>query len=397
MVANRLRRELPTASWSVVCVDRDPDHHYQPGYLYLPFGAGRQEEILRPKKDLLCPGIQLIIDEVSGVDVDGRSVQTRGGGTLSYDFLVLSTGCRIAPEEVDGLEEIWRKTAFDFYTLDGARALGEAMQAFTGGRLVIDIAEVPYKCPITPMEFAYLADDYLSRRGIRDRTEIVLATPLSKLLHLSDAADALDELCRTKGVEVLTDFSLSSVQGGKLEELGGASRVVDFDLLVSIPPNLGDELMEETGLDEGNAGYVPTDPHTLKARSHDRIYVIGDGTDLPTSKAGSVAHFCAPVLEQNLLAEIRGEEPDARFDGHTNCFIETGGGKALMIDFAYDIDALPGTFPFPVVGPFSLLRATRINHWGKVAFRPMYWHMLMPGRPMPLPHHFSMTGKQTTT
>jgi len=394
MVANKLRKSLPAGEWRIACVDPDPQHHYQPGYLYLPFGTGSAADIVKPKRDYLFDGVDLIVDEVVDIDGDTRTMKTRGGETLECDFMVLSGGCRIAPDEVDGLDEVWRKTAFDFFTLDGASALGEAMAKFEGGRLVVDIAETPYKCPITPMEFCYLADAYLKRRGLRDKTEIVLVTPLPRLLHMDAAADALDQLCADKGVEVVPNYALSGVEGNVLEELGGESRDIEFDLLAMIPPNHGAEVFEDTGLDDGNAGYIPTDPATLKARNIERTYVIGDGSDIPTSKAGSVAHFCTPILVENLLAEIHGKEPPARFDGHTNCFIETGDGKALMIDFSYDVPALPGTFPLPGVGPFSLLSASRINHWGKVAFRPMYWSMLLPGRPMGLPEKFSMSGKR---
>jgi len=208
------------------------------------------------------------------------------------------------------------------------------------------------------------------------------------------AADALAQLCEDKGVKVLYDFTLAGVEGDRIEELGGEGREVAFDLLVSIPPNFGAEALEDSGLDDGNVGYVRTDKETLKARDHERMYVIGDGADLPTSKAGSVAHFCTPILVDNLLAEIDGREPTARFDGHTNCFIETGDGKALMIDFSYDTQALPGLFPWAGIGPFPLLKASRMCHWAKVAFRPMYWHMLLPGRPMPFPDRYSAAGKR---
>jgi len=393
MVANKLRRALPVSEWDIVCVDQDERHHYQPGYLYLPFGTGRPEDIVKPKERFLASGVRLILGAIETVDVDKREVQVAGGETVHYDYLVIATGCRIAPDEVDGLDEVWGRKAFDFFTLEGAAALGEAMAKFEGGKLVIDIAEVPYKCPITPMEFAYLADAYLKKRGLRERTEISLVTPTSRLLHMDAAADALDALCADKGVSVYTDFGLAEVADGSIEELGGEGREIEYDLLVIIPPNLGAEVYEDCELDDGNAGYIPTDPHTLKARNIDRCYVIGDGSDLPTSKAGSVAHFCAPILVENLLAEIEGKEPPARFDGHTNCFIETGDGKALMIDFSYDVPALPGVFPVPGIGPFSLLKASRINHWGKVSFRPMYWSMLLPGRPLPFPERFSMKGK----
>ncbi|MHC5039183.1 MAG: type III sulfide quinone reductase, selenoprotein subtype [Planctomycetota bacterium] len=393
MLANQLRGKLPRDEWDVICIDRDPRHHYQPGYLKLPFGWIRKEQILKPKKDLLRPGIRLVVDSVTGIDPGQRSVRTGKGESFPYDFLVIASGCRIAPDEVDGLDTVWNKTAFDFYSLEGAAELGKALPGFEGGRLVINIAEVPFKCPIAPLEFAYMADDYLKQKGIRKKTEIVVSTPLPKILHMDTAADALEGLCKAKGIEVVTDFSVGEVMEGKIEEMGMQSRAIDFDLLVIVPPNLGDEVMEETGIDEGNAGYVPTDPHTLKARSHERIYVIGDAADLPTSKAGTVAHFCVPIVMENLLAEMEGREPSARFDGHTNCFIETGEKKAMMIDFAYDVDAMYGRFPTRF-GPFSLLAESRVNYWGKLASRHLYWNRFLPGQFVPIPEKFSMKGKK---
>ena len=170
-------------------------------------------------------------------------------------------------------------------------------------------------------------------------------------------------------------------------------RSIPYDLLVTVPAHKGASFIEESGL--GNdMGFLPTDPLTLAAKKDDHIFALGDATDLPSSKAGSVAHFQADVLQENLLAAIAGKSPRSRFDGHANCFIESGKGKALLIDFNYDTDPLPGVFPFSVVGPMPLLKEARRNHWGKLAFQWAYWHLLLPGRPIPISTRMSMAGKR---
>jgi sulfide:quinone oxidoreductase len=168
---------------------------------------------------------------------------------------------------------------------------------------------------------------------------------------------------------------------------------VPFDLLVTVPLNMGADFIARSGLgDELN--YVPVDKHTLLAKGHDNIFAIGDATNIPASKAGSVAHFAVEVFVDNFLEHIAGRPMTNSFDGHANCFVEAGDGQALLIDFNYDTEPLPGTYPLPGVGPFRLLSSSAANHWGKLAFRWLYWHALLPGRPIPLPAHMSMAGKR---
>jgi sulfide:quinone oxidoreductase len=170
-------------------------------------------------------------------------------------------------------------------------------------------------------------------------------------------------------------------------------REIPYDLLVTVPLNMGADVIARSGLgDELN--FVPTDRHTLQAKGHENVFVLGDAADLPTSKAGSVAHFAVEVFTANFLDLIAGRPMLESFDGHANCFIESGAGKGLLIDFNYDTEPLPGVYPIPVVGPLRLLEETRANHWGKLAFRWVYWNLLLPGRPIPLPAHMSMAGKK---
>ena len=395
MVANRLRRSLSKEEWSITVIDRDEWHHYQPGYLFIPFGMYRREDVLKPKREFMPPGVDLIIDEITHVDPHAKEVMTQRGRRLSYDFLVVATGCRIVPEAVDGMTDGWGDNVHTFYTLDGAVRLREAMHNLERGRMVLNIAELPFKCPVAPLEFVFLADWFFTERGVRDNVEIELVTPLSHAFTKPKAAAVLGDFCDRKNVSLVTDFNIGEVDAeqGRIGELGQAGREVAFDLLVAVPPNFGAQVIEDSEMDGGGGGYVQTDKGTLRAIEYDNVYVVGDGSDIPTSKAGSVAHFASEILCENLLREIDGKQPLSKFDGHANCFIESGFEKGILIDFNYDVEPLPGRFPLPGVGPFALLQETRTNHWGKMMFKWIYWNVLLKGGDLPLEPQMSMYGK----
>jgi len=331
---------------------------------------------------------------VDRVDPDAREVFLAPGGSIPYDLLVIASGAQTRPEETPGvLGSGWRNTVHDFYTLEGARALRPALASFPGGRLVVNVVEMPIKCPVAPLEFLFLADDYFTRRGIRDRVELVYATPLDSAFTKPSCSRLLASLLTEKGITVETEFAAAEVdaEGKKLRSYD--DREIPYDLLVTVPVHKGASFIEESGL--GNdMGFVPTDQRTLAAKKDPRIFALGDATDLPSSKAGSVAHFQAEVLEENLLRAVAGKSPLPDFDGHANCFIESGKGKALLIDFNYETEPLPGVFPFPVVGPMPLLKEARRNHWGKLAFKWAYWNLLLPGRHIPISTRMSTAGKR---
>jgi sulfide:quinone oxidoreductase len=391
MVANRLVRRLPSG-WSVTVVDPEPEHLYQPGLLFLPFGAYRDFE--RPRAATLRAGVTWARGSVARLDRGTRRVVLSGGEILPYDVLVVATGARICPEETDGLDgPEARKTIHDFYTLDGARALRRALESFPGGRLVVNVVEMPIKCPVAPLEFLFLADDHFTRRGIRDRVQLVYATPLDSAFTKPACARALASLLGEKGISVETEFAASGVDAEARTLRSFDGREIEYDLLVAVPTHKGAAFVEEAGL--GNEmGFARTDPATLLSKADDHVFALGDATDLPVSKAGSVAHFQAEVLEENVRRVIAGKSPLPAFDGHANCFIESGKGKALLIDFNYETEPLPGMFPLPWVGPLPLLKEARRNHWGKLAFRSLYWNLLLPGRTIPVSNRMSMAGKR---
>jgi sulfide:quinone oxidoreductase len=282
---------------------------------------------------------------------------------------------------------------FDFYTLEGAKALPKALANFEGGRLVLNIVEMPIKCPVAPLEFAFLADAYLTKRGIRDKTELVYATPLDGAFTKPVASKTLGYLLETKGIQVETEFMTGEVDSEKNVIRSYDERDVPYDLLVTIPPHMGAGFLEDTDLGDELA-FVPTDPHTLAVKNVERVFCIGDATDLPSSKAGSVAHFQADLMTENILRAIDDKELEPTFDGHSNCFVETGHGKAMLIDFNYETEPLPGQFPIPGIGPLPLLKECRRNHWAKRLFRLVYWHALLPARPIPIAPTMSLAGKQ---
>jgi sulfide:quinone oxidoreductase len=396
IMANRMRRKLP-AGWDLTLVDPEADHVYQPGLLFLPFGARDERRMVRSRARTLTSGVQWVRDTVNAVEPDKKTVMLQAGGPLAYDLLVIASGTRIRPEETPGLlENEWRRSIHEFYTLEGAQALRSALAAFPGGRVVLNVVEMPIKCPVAPLEFLFLADEFFTRRGIRDKVELVFATPLDGAFTKPVANRVLSHLIADKGIRLETEFGAGEVDAGGKVLRSFDDREVPYDLLVTIPTHGGAGFVEASGL--GNElGFVPTDPHTLQSKAHADIFVLGDATDLPTSKAGSVAHFEAEVLEENLLRAMSGRHLEGAFDGHANCFVESGFGKALLLDFNYDVEPLPGTYPVAGIGPMGLLRETRLNHVGKLAFRWIYWNALLPGRSLPVPTRMSMWGKSRAT
>jgi len=394
MMAAKMRRNLDPDAWSITVVDQDNRHIYQPGLLFIPFSVYRTRDVIKPRSRYIPGGVDFIVSEIDAIAPAENKVRLMGGVELEYDFLVIATGSRIVPEETEGLTgEGWYETAFDFYTLEGASRLEDALEAWEGGRLVLNVVEMPIKCPIAPIEFVCLADWYLTERGVRDKTEIVYTTPLDGAFTKPRASAMLGDILEKKNIKVESLFSAGSVDGDRRVLKSWDEREIEYDLLVSIPTHMGSETVERSDMGD-ELSFIPTDKHTLQAEGFENVFVLGDATDLPSSKAGSVAHFQGEVLEENLLRAIQGRPLIDEFDGHANCFIETGFGKAVLIDFNYDVEPLPGKYPVPGVGPLSLLGESEMNHWGKMAFRWVYWNMLLKGAEIPgVESRMSMAGK----
>jgi sulfide:quinone oxidoreductase len=394
MVVNRLRPRLSRDEWEIVVVDQDTVHHYQPGYLFIPFGTYAPEDVLRPRERFLSDGVELVLGEIDEVQPDDSLVLLADGTKLHYDQLVIATGSTPRPEETPGLDgELWYEDAFDFYTHEGATALGEKLATWEGGRLVVHISEMPIKCPVAPLEFSFLADDFFTKKGIRQDVEITYVTPLDGAFTKPVASQHLGGMLADRDIAVETDFMVMEVDEEQKVLRSFDDREVPFDLLVTIPVNMGADFVGRSGL--GNElNYVPVDTGTLQSTEHDNIFALGDASNIPASKAGSVAHFAVDIFTENFLDHIAGRPMTRAFDGHANCFVESGGGKGLLIDFNYDTQPLRGKYPLPGIGPFSLLQETEANHWGKLLFKWTYWNVLLPGRDLPLPALMSMLGKE---
>ena len=395
MMANHLRKKLPREAWRLAVVDQYPKHYYQPGFLFMPFGLYSEADVVKPKKKFIPRGVDYVEAKVDRVDADRNQVLLASGEALNYDVLIIATGAKTAPDQTDGMTgEDWRKRVFDFYTFEGAAALNKALRDWKGGRLVVHISEMPIKCPVAPLEFAFLADWWLAKQGLREKTELVYVTPLPGAFTKPICSKVLGYMLEEKRIRVVTDFNIGRVDNDKHKIVSWDEKEVPYDLLVTVPTNMGDAAIERSGLgDELN--FIPTEPNTLQSKAHKNIFVIGDATDVPASKAGSVAHFEAEVLTKNILHFINGEALERDFDGHANCFIESGYGKAFLLDFNYNLQPVQGTYPLPGIGPFSLLKESRINHWGKLSFRWIYWNVLLKALPMPgIGHRMSRIGKQ---
>ena len=392
MAVNKLRKRLP-ADWQVSVVDQDSSHVYQPGLLLMPFGVYTPAELVKPRQRFLPNDVDLILSEIERMDADAQQVHLADGSVLDYDYLVIATGTTPRPDLTPGMAAgEWRSSIFDFYTLEGATALRDKLDTWPGGKLVVHIVEMPIKCPVAPLEFTFLADAFFEEKGMRDKVEITFVTPLEGAFTKPIASKHLGGMLVERQVALEADFMVERIDPDAKTLISMDEREIPFDLLVTVPLNMGADFVGRSGLgDELN--YVPVDKHTLQSKAYANIFAIGDASDIPASKAGSVAHFSVELFAENFLELIDGRPMTQLFDGHANCFIESGHGKGLLIDFNYDTEPLPGKYPVPGIGPFSLLEESHANHWGKLGFRWAYWHLLLPGHPLPVSPLMSMAGK----
>ena len=393
MIAKKMAKKLDSRDWKVILVDKDPNHYYQPGFLFIPFGKYGEKDVIRKNKQYIPSNIEYILSNIEMIEPDASQVRlTLDNRVIQYDYLVIATGCDIHPEETEGTLDGWRKDIFDFYTYDGSVALQKYLNNWKGGRLVVNVVENPIKCPVAPLEFLFLADWVFTQRGMRDKVELVYATPLTGAFTKPVSAVMLGDVLAKKNIKMETEFNAGSVDAEKKILSSYDEREIPYDLLVSVPVNMGSDLIKRSGMGD-SLNFIPTDNETLQSSKYQNIWVMGDATNIPASKAGAVIHFQLGVVEENLLAAIHGKELHAKFDGHSSCYIESGFNKGILIDFSYNQEPLPGTYPIPGIGPFSLLKESFINHIGKMGFKYLYWELMLRGIEVPLPSKFSMAGK----
>lgn len=394
MMANKFRKALDREEWEITIVDKHRTHYYQPGFLFIPFGTYKKSDVCKPKTDFIPIGVEYVLKGIDRVEAENNKVYLEGGQILNYDYLIIATGTQTAPEETPGMTgDLWYKNVFDFYTVDGAVKLHDFLKTWEGGKLVMSITEVPYKCPVAPIEFVCLAEAYFAKKGIRDKVDITYVTPMAGVFTKPKATKMLGDLFVEKNINVITDFYTERIDNENKKLISYDGKEIDFDLLTVVPTNMGDPMIERSGLGD-DLNFVPVNKETLQHETFRNIFVLGDASNIPTSKAGSVAHFSADILFDNFMSAIENRPLLAKFDGHANCYIETGYGKGSLIDFNYETEPLAGTFPLPGIGPFGLLKNTKINHYGKLLFRWIYWHILLKGKEMPIESHMTMAGKE---
>ena len=393
IMANKLRKALDKTEWDINLVDREQEHYYQPGFLFIPFGMYTKKDVIKKKEKFLPAGIKLIYSDIDRVEPTQNKVLLGNGQILEYNYLIIASGAQIKPGDTQGMkEELWYKQIFDFYTIEGSLALSDYFKNWTGGKLVMAITELPFKCPVAPIEFVCMADAFFTKKGIRNKVDITLVTPLPGAFTKPIATAMLSEVLAKKNINIVADFYIEHIDNHNKTLVSYDERIIPFDVLAIVPTNKGADFVEKSNLGD-DLNFVPVNKHTLQHDKFPNLFAIGDAAALPTSKAGSVAHFEADILFENMLSMIQGKPLEAKFDGHANCYIETGFGKGTLIDFNYETEPLPGAFPIPVVGPFKLLKLTRMNHFGKLMFKWIYWNILLKARYLPISTNMTMKGK----
>jgi sulfide:quinone oxidoreductase len=382
-------------NYNVTVIDKNTKHYYQPGLLFLPFGKYEEKDIVENGKKHVSKNVAYVNKGVDKIVPENNSLLFEDGNQINYDLLIIATGSKIDINETEGINsEEWGKSVHTFYEPEAAKALRESLKAFKEGTLLIHFTEMPIKCPVAPLEFSFLVDDFFKKKGVRDKITLKYVTPLDGAFTKPKASESLGHLLKEKNIEIVPDFGLEKVDPKEKKLISYDEREVYYDLLVTIPTNKGSDVIGRSGLGD-ELDFVPTDHNTLQSKAHKNIFVIGDATNVPASKAGSVAHFEAHTLVENISRYFEGKELEKSFDGHANCFIETGGGKALLIDFNYDVEPLEGRFPFRSIGPLTLLKESRLNHIGKLAFKWIYWNIIIKGRPIPfITNKLNLKGKK---
>src|SRR4030043_2257685 len=303
MMAVHLSRKLNRKDWNITILDKDDNHYYQPGYLFIPFGIYTKKDVIRKGAKYIPAGVEYLLAEADEIAYDQNRVKLKDGREIVYDILIIATGTDIHPEETQGMAENgWRENIFDFYTADGAEALGNKMNGFKGGKVAIHVAEMPIKCPVAPLEIAFMSDWYFTEKKMRKDIQIDFVTPLSGAFSKPATAKVMGHLLKERGINMVADFGTEHVEHGKLVSYD--KRTVEYDLLITTPTNMGDALMARSGLGD-DLNFVPTNTHTLQAQAKDNIFTLGDATNLPSSKAGSVVYFQAEILTNNILTFLR--------------------------------------------------------------------------------------------
>jgi sulfide:quinone oxidoreductase len=352
-LARRLTNELKTGKTSITMLSASEKHMYQPGLLYLAVGRITPDELYRDQASLLEPGIQFHVDPVEEFKLDNNQVKTKSGKTFDYDIMAIATGSRMFPEGIPGMVE----GAETFYTEESALKMFKTLQAFEGGKVVITVG-IPHKCPMAPLEITFMLHDYFKDRGLADKVQLHYTYPIGRVHALENvakwAAPEMDKL----GIKYDTFFNIKEVDAANKVLKSEEGVDIKYDLLITIPTHKGMEVLEKNGL--GQNGWIPTNKTKLNMEGRDNVFVLGDTTNIPISKAGSTAHFEADTLGENIAAIVKMGMPVREYDGKVFCFIEAGKDRASYAMFNYQ-------------NPPDPKAPTKAVHWFKMAYNKLYW------------------------
>jgi sulfide:quinone oxidoreductase len=380
LIARKLKKQISRGEAKVTVVDASGNHAYQPGYMYIAMGQERADKLVRPERSLLDKNVELVVGGITRIDTAAQAVTLESGATLAYDQLVIATGSRIVPEEIEHFDE----EAHHFYTAEASARLRKALDRFKGGKIVIGIAGIPYKCPPAPLEVAFLIESELRDRKLRDRTELTFLSPINRAFTIESVSDMATPIFEEKGIRLELLAGIAEIDPERKVAITDAFEEHPYDLLIVVPPHKGAQVVIDSGL-APKSGWLPTDRHTLQVKTvakpapgqadadiprYANVYALGDTTDLPLSKAGSTAHFEAPIVAERVAAAVLGREPegkDASYTGKVMCFFEVGDGKGTLLQFDYDHPPKP---PKP----------NQLWHLGKIVFNKTYWHTVPKGR-----------------
>jgi sulfide:quinone oxidoreductase len=366
LISRKLRDEIDTGNAMVTVVDESGSHVYQPGFMYIAMGGERAERLRRPERSLLDQRVELIVDRAVAIDEADQVVRLAGGRDIAYDQLVIATGSRIVPGEIEHFDT----QAHHFYSAEAAGKLRRALDVFAGGRVVIGIAGMPYKCPPAPLEVAFLIESELRDRGLRDQCEVHFCSPIGRAFSIETVSDMATPILEGKGIELHTFFNVETIDPARQVVQSLEGEELPYDLLVLVPPHKGAQVLIDSGLAPAPGGWLPTDPQTLAVGGRPNVFALGDATDLPLSKAGSTAHFEAPVVAERVAALVQCRKPSAHdgiYTGRVMCFFEVGDGKGTLLRFDYTHPPMPG-------------KPNRLWHLGKIAFNKTYFHTVPRGR-----------------
>ena len=366
LLVKKLRRRVEAGDVTITVIDETGQHVYQPGFMYIAMGGERSSNLQRPERSLLDKRVQLVVGKIAAIDEKARRVTLADGLPVGYDYLVVATGARIVPEAIEHFAE----EAHHFYTAEAAAELRAALDAFTGGRIVIGIAGMPYKCPPAPLEVAFLIEAELRERGIRDRSELHFCSPIGRAFTIETVSEMATPILQRKGIKLHTFFNVETIDPARKVVGSLEGEELPYDLLILVPPHKGQQFLMDSGFAPAPGGWLPTDRATLQVGCRANVFALGDATDLPLSKAGSTAHFEAPVVTERITAAIDGREVDHQrgdYLGRVMCFFEIGDGKGTLLRFDYDHPPRP---PKP----------NQLWHLGKIVFNKTYWHTVPKGR-----------------